>query len=51
VATDGSLLVTDIGNSGVYRVEPLVVENLEAVQFTETTRPAGSASPEASPLP
>ncbi|MCC6705564.1 MAG: NHL repeat-containing protein [Thermomicrobiales bacterium] len=51
VAADGSLLVTDIGNSGVYRVEPLVVENLEAVQFTEATQPAESASPEASPLP
>jgi DNA-binding beta-propeller fold protein YncE len=46
---DGSLLVTDIGNSGIYRVEPLVLDNLEAVQFTEEA--LVSASPQASPAP
>ncbi|MEZ4626261.1 MAG: NHL repeat-containing protein, partial [Thermomicrobiales bacterium] len=54
VVADGSLLVTDIGNSGVYRLEPLPVEDLEAVQFTDEASPASAspiaATPVASPV-
>lgn len=54
---DGSLLVTDTGNSGVYRIEPLAVSNLSEVAITAgdvATPPivaSPSASPSASPVP
>jgi DNA-binding beta-propeller fold protein YncE/4-amino-4-deoxy-L-arabinose transferase-like glycosyltransferase len=45
VLADGSILVTDIGNSGVYRVDPFV-----AVSLPDAQAPAGpAASPGASP--
>jgi DNA-binding beta-propeller fold protein YncE len=44
-AADGSLLVTDIGNSGVYRIEPFVAENLEAVQFGDDSSPQATPAP------
>jgi sugar lactone lactonase YvrE len=56
LAADGSLLVTDIGNSGVYRIEPLAVEDLDAVSIGGDvgSSPSASnllpASPEASPI-
>ena len=56
VAEDGSLMVTDIGNSGVYRIEPLAVENLDAVTIGGGTGSSPSASnllpatPAASPV-
>jgi uncharacterized protein (TIGR03663 family) len=51
-ATDGSLLVTDIGNSGVYRIEPLDMPNLSAVAITagDVATPPAEASPNASPV-
>lgn len=51
VTKDGSLLVTDTGNSGVYRIEPLEVPDLDAVAITaaDAATPIASASPEASP--
>jgi hypothetical protein len=56
LAEDGSLMVTDIGNSGVYRLEPLVVEDLESVSIggENGASPSASnlleASPAASPI-
>lgn len=48
---DSSLLVTDTGNSGVYRIEPLEVPNLSDVAITagSAATPQSVASPAASP--
>jgi uncharacterized protein (TIGR03663 family) len=51
-AADGSLLVTDTGNSGVYRIEPLDVANLADVAITanDVATPPVIASPQATPV-
>jgi uncharacterized protein (TIGR03663 family) len=50
-AEDGSLLVTDTGNSGVYRIDPLEVPNLSevAISAENAATPSIAASPVASP--